>query len=42
MTRDSILTGFNEFIVFNGSYTNLQLLICHLFSVLSVFSVFSV
>jgi len=43
MTRDGILTGFNEFIVFNGIYTNLQLLICHLFlGALSILGVLSV
>ncbi len=43
MARDGILTGFNEFIGFNGSYTNLQLLICHLFhGALSILGVLSV
>jgi hypothetical protein len=43
MTRGGILTGFNEFIVFNGIYTNLKLLICHLFlGALSVLVFFSV
>ena len=43
MTREGILTGFNEFILFNGIYTNLQLLICHLFhGALSILGVLSV